>query len=86
MYEKKRDVVPAERIMECHNKESNYTIRYTYKHGRMVRTDISYGKGYKSVIEELEEANKSLPKTKRKYMDDDGKIVGYLTAKKKGLI
>ena len=86
MYEKKRDVVPAERILECFNKDGNYTIRYTFKHGRMVRTDISYGRGYKSVIEELEEANEGLPKTKRKYLDDDGKIVGYLTAKKKGLV
>ena len=86
MYEKKRDIVPAHRILECFDKDGNYTIRYTFKHGRMVRTDISYGRGYKSVIEELEEANEGLPKTKRKYLDDDGKIVGYLTAKKKGLV
>ena len=86
MYEKKRDVVPAERILECTSEDSTYTIKYTFKHGVMVRTDITYSKGYKSAIEELEERNKSLPKTRRKYMDDEGKIVGYLTAKKKGLI
>jgi hypothetical protein len=82
----RKDLVPEESILECVSDDKTMTIKYTFRKGVMVRTDISYGKGYKSVIEELEEQNKKLPKTKRKYMDDDGKIVGYLTAKKKGLV
>ena len=82
----KRDEGPEHRVMECTSNDDKMTVKYTFRNGVMVRTDINYGKGYKSVIEELEEQNKKLPKTKRKYMDDDGKIVGYLTAKKKGLV
>mgnify|MGYP000969972917 CR=1 FL=1 len=81
-----KDTVKEDRVQECYCKENDFTIRYTYKWNRMVKSEIFYGKGYKSAQDELDEMNKGLPKTKRKYLDDEGKIVGYLTAKKKGLI
>jgi hypothetical protein len=37
-------------------------------------------------VKELEAENETLPKTKRRYMTEDGKVVGYLTAKKLGII
>ena len=81
-----KDTVKEDRVQEVYFKEDDMTIRYTYKWNRMVKSEIFYGKGYKSAQDELDEMNKGLPKTKRKYLDDEGKIVGYLTAKKKGLI
>ena len=61
-------------------------ITYHYEYNRMVRTDIKYKAGYKTREEEVAEMNKGLPKTQRKYLDEDYKLVSYLTAKKKGLI
>ena len=81
-----KDTVKEDRVQEVYFKEDDMTIRYTYKWNRMVKSEIFYGKGYKSAQDELDEMNKGLPKTKRKYLDDEGKIVSYLTAKKKGLI
>lgn len=63
------------------------TIRYFMSEDRRVITsEITYGKNHKSLFEELEERNQGLPKTKRQYMTDEGKVVGYLTAKKLGII
>ncbi len=63
------------------------TIRYFMsENGRVITSETSYSKGHKSLYEELEEKNKGLPKTKRQYMTDEGKVVGYLTAKKLGII
>ena len=81
-----KDIVKEDRVQEVYFEEDDMTIRYTYKWNRMVKSEIFYGKGYKSAQDELDEMNKGLPKTKCKYLDDEGKIVGYLTAKKKGLI
>jgi hypothetical protein len=53
---------------------------------RTITSEISYTKNYKSLHEELEAENETLPKTKRRYMTEDGKVVGYLTAKKLGII
>ena len=81
-----KDTVKEDRVQECYCEVNDITIRYTYKWNRMVKSEIFYGRGYKSPQDELDEMNKGLPKTKRKYLDDEGKIVGYLTAKKKGLL
>jgi len=81
-----KDTVKEDRVQEVYFKESDTTIRYTYKFNRMVKSEIFYGKGFKTPQQELDEQNKGLPKTKRKYLDDEGKIVGYLTAKKKRLV
>jgi len=81
-----KDTVKEDRVQEVYFKESDTTIRYTYKFNRMVKSEIFYGKGFKTPQQELDEQNKGLPKTKRKYLTDEGKIVGYLTAKKKGLV
>jgi len=81
-----KDTVKENRVQEVYFKEDDMTIRYTYKYNRMIKSEIFYGRGYKSAQDELDEMNKGLPKTKRKYLDDEGKIVGYLTAKKKGLV
>ena len=81
-----KDTIKEHRVQECYCEHDDITIRYTYKFNRMVKSEIFYGRGYKSPQQELDEQNKGLPKTKRKYLTDEGKIVGYLTAKKKGLI
>ena len=81
-----KDTVKENRVQEVYFKEDDTTIRYTYKYNQMIKSEIFYGRGYKSPQQELDERNKGLPKTKRKYLTDEGKIVGYLTAKKKGLI
>ena len=81
-----KDTVKEDRVQECYSKEDDITIRYTFKYNRMVKSELFYGRGFKTPQQELDEQNKGLPKTRRKYIDDEGKIVGYLTAKKKGLI
>lgn len=81
-----KDTVKENRVQECYCKETDVTIRYTFKYNKMVKSELYYGRGYKSAQDELDEKNKGLPKTRRKYLTDEGKIVGYLTAKKKGLI
>ena len=81
-----KDTVKENRVQEVYFKEDDMTIRYTYKYNRMIKSEVFYGRGYKSAQDELDEMNKGLPKTKRKYLTDEGKIVGYLTAKKKGLV
>jgi len=56
------------------------------ENARVITSEVSYTKNYKSLHEEIEAENETLPKTKRRYMTEDGKIVGYLTAKKLGII
>ena len=79
-----KDVIAPERIQVCES--DDYTITYYYEYNRMVRTDIKYKANYKTLHEELEEKNKTLPKHKRKYLDESGKIISYLTAKKQGIV
>ena len=63
------------------------TIRYFMSENkRVITSEITYPKNHKGLHEELEERNQGLPKTKRQYMTDEGKVVGYLTAKKLGII
>lgn len=62
------------------------TTYYTNQDNSIVWTDRTYPRTYKSLVEQLEEENEKLPKHKRKYLDDSGKIVSYLTAKKQGLV
>ena len=63
------------------------TITYFMSdNGRVITSEINYAKNYKSLHEEIEAENETLPKTKRRYMTEDGKVVGYLTAKKLGII
>ena len=72
--------------MVCRDEDTGIEITYYFEKGVMVRTDIKYLSGYTSAEEELANMNKGLPKTKRKYLDEENKIVSYLTAKKKGLV
>ena len=75
--------IKENRVQEVYFEEDDMN---TYKYNKMLKSEIFYGRGYKSPQEELDEMNKGLPKTKRKYLTEENKIVGYLTAKKKGLI
>ena len=79
-----KDIVQPTRTQVYEDEET--IITYYYEYNRMIRTDIKYKAGYKTREEEVEEMNKGLPKTKRKYLDEDYRLVSYLTAKKKGLI
>lgn len=82
----KKDTVKEDRVQECYFKEDDLTIKYTYKYNRLVKSEITYGRGYLSPEQELEKFNAGKPKTRRKYLDEENKLVGYLTAKNKGLI
>jgi len=53
---------------------------------RTVTSELSYPRSFRNIYEELEHKNESLPKTKRQFITDEGKVVGYLTAKKLGII
>ena len=53
---------------------------------RTVTSELTYSRSFRNIHEELEFKNENLPKTKRWYMTDEGKVVGYLTAKKLGII
>ena len=74
------------KLFERTNKEGTTATYYSSDDGRVVWADMSYPRSYQSTYEELEAENEKLPKTKRRYMTEDGKIVGYLTAKKLGII
>lgn len=82
----KKDTVKEDRVQECYFKEDDLTIKYTFKYDRMVKSEITYGRGYQSPEQELEKLNAGKPKTRRKYLTEENKLVGYLTAKKLGLI
>ena len=82
----RKDTVKEDRIQECYCKESDITTRYTFKYNKMVKSEITYGKGYLSPEQELEKFNAGKPKTRMKYLTEENKLVGYLTAKKLGLI
>jgi hypothetical protein len=63
------------------------TIKYFMSDDRRtITSEVSYTKNYKSLHEQIETENETLPKTKRRYMTEEGKVVGYLTAKKLGII
>ena len=79
-----KDVVAPTRTQVV--EDDDHIITYYYEYNRMVRTDIKYKGNFKTLHEELEEQNEKLPKHKRKYLDEDGKIVSYLTAKKRGIV
>jgi len=59
---------------------------YTNQNNSVIWTDSSYPRNFKSLEEQLEQENEKLPKHKRKYLDDSGKIISYLTAKKQGIV
>ena len=68
------------------DKEGVTITYYTNENNSVIWSDSSYPRNFKSLEEQLEEQNEGLPKTKRQYMTDEGKVVGYLTAKKLGII
>ena len=68
------------------NQDGTTSTFYSSDDGRVVWADISYPRNYQTLQEELEEQNKTLPKHKRKYLDESGKIISYLTAKKQGIV
>jgi len=59
---------------------------YTNETNSVIWSESSYPRNFKSLEEELEQENKNLPKHKRKYIDESGKIISYLTAKKQGIV
>ena len=79
-----KDTIPPKRTYVVEHDDC--TITYYYEYNRMVRTDIKYKANFKTLHEELEDKNSRLPKHKRKYLDDSGKIISYLTAKKRGIV
>lgn len=79
-----KDTIPAKRTQVV--EDDDCIITYYYEYNRMVRTDIKYKGNFKTLHEELEDKNSRLPKHKRKYLDDSGKIISYLTAKKRGIV
>ena len=82
----RKDTVKEDRVQEHYCKESDITVRYTFKYDKMVKSEITYGKGYLSPEQELEKFNAGKPKTRMKYLNEENKLVSYLTAKKLGLI
>jgi hypothetical protein len=74
------------KILSKTHRDGTTITYYLSEDGRIVTSEIEYSRLSKSLYEELEERNKGLPKTKRQYMTDEGKVVGYLTAKKLGII
>lgn len=73
-------------ILTNTNSDGNVITYYASEDGKVITSEITYARTFKGLQEELEEENEKLPKTKRRYMTDEGKIVGYLTAKKLGII
>lgn len=59
---------------------------YTNENNSVIWSETSYPRNFKSLEEQLEQANENLPKHKRKYLDESGKIISYLTAKKQGIV
>ena len=68
------------------NKDGVTITYYTNQNTSVIWTEQTYPRTYKSLSEELEEENEKLPKHKRKYLDESGKIISYLTAKKQGIV
>lgn len=73
-------------ILTSTNSDGNTITYYASEDGKVISSEIVYARTFKGLQEELEEENEKLPKTKRRYMTDEGKVVGYLTAKKLGII
>ena len=67
-----------------HDDGSVTTWYYDYSKTKLgpIKTETKYPKG----MLDWEQVQESLPKTKRKYVLDDGKIVGYTRAKELGVI
>ena len=68
------------------NTEGVTITYYSDEKNSKVWSEISYPRNYKELQEQLDEENANLPKHKRKYIDDDGRVVSHLTAKKLGLV
>lgn len=66
--------------------EDGVRHKYTLTPSGMVSSELIYPKNWKSLIEELEEQNKKLPKSKQRFLTDEGKIVSYYRAKQLGLV
>ena len=67
-----------------HDDGSVTTWYYDYSKTKLgpIKTETKYPKG----MLDWEQIQESLPKTKRKYALDDGRIVGYTRAKELGVI
>ena len=59
---------------------------YTNDNNSVIWSESSYPRNFKSLEEQLEQENENLPKHKRKYIDESGKVISYLTAKKQGIV
>ena len=81
-----KDVVKEKRTQVIVNQEGTMETTYYFEYDKMVRSDIKYLSGYTSAEEDLAILNKGLPKTKRKYLDEENRLISYFTAKKKGLL
>ena len=68
------------------NQEGVTITYYSDERNLRVWSEVNYPRNFKDLQEQLDEENASLPKHKRKFIDDDGKVVSYLTAKKLGLV
>ena len=66
--------------------EDGIEITYHLSLQGTVCTEIKYPKDYLSLDEDIQQQNENLPKTRRKYVTEEGKVVSYLTAKKLGII
>ena len=68
------------------NQDGTTITYYINENNSVIWSEQNYARNFKSLLEQLEEENESLPKHKRKYLDDSGKIISYLTAKKQGIV
>ena len=59
---------------------------YTNENNSVIWSESSYPRNFKSLEEQLEQENQNLPKHKKKYLDDSGKVISYLTARKQGIV
>lgn len=82
MYKKPEPI--TRRILESVD-SSGVRTRYTLSPRGTISSELFYPKSWKSLQEELDQSNKKLPKTRQRFMTDEGKIVSYYRAKQLGL-
>ncbi len=82
MYKKPKPI--AEQVIESVDSDG-LRSRYILTPRGMISHEIFYPRGWKSLQEELDESNKKLPKSRQRFMTEEGNIVGYYRAKQLGL-
>ena len=82
MYKKPKPI--ARQVVESED-SNGVKSRYILTPRGMISCELFYPRGWKSLQEELDQSNKKLPKTRQRFMTEEGTIVGYYRAKQLGL-